>query len=133
VPRLCEFYLGICLKTEERARKNLSHGKKNLRLRKISVRAQDTYYQKKTSVRIQYTYYQKTPQSEYSIHVTEESWCDSFFSFSGSRYRFGGLYSLLFNLVPGVLWVSNQVENEWSFTSAFPRLVAYVGTVSPLY
>jgi len=30
VPRLCEFYPGICLTTEEKARKNLSPGKKNL-------------------------------------------------------------------------------------------------------
>jgi hypothetical protein len=28
--RLCEFYPGICLTTEEKARKNLSQGKKNL-------------------------------------------------------------------------------------------------------
>jgi hypothetical protein len=27
--RLCEFYLGICLTTKEKARKNLSQGKKN--------------------------------------------------------------------------------------------------------
>ena len=30
VPRLCEFYPGIYLKTEENAWKNLSQGKKNL-------------------------------------------------------------------------------------------------------
>jgi hypothetical protein len=30
VPRLCEFYSGICLTTEEKARKSLSQGKKNL-------------------------------------------------------------------------------------------------------
>ena len=30
VPRLCEFYPGICLTPEEKARKNLSQGKKNL-------------------------------------------------------------------------------------------------------
>ena len=30
VPRLCEFYPGICLTTEEKARENLSQGKKNL-------------------------------------------------------------------------------------------------------
>ena len=30
MPRLCEFYPGICLTTEEKARKNLSQGKKNL-------------------------------------------------------------------------------------------------------
>jgi hypothetical protein len=30
LPRLSEFYPGICLTTEEKARKNLSQGKKNL-------------------------------------------------------------------------------------------------------
>jgi hypothetical protein len=30
VPHLCEFYPGICLKTEEKAQKNLSQGRKNL-------------------------------------------------------------------------------------------------------
>jgi uncharacterized membrane protein YvbJ len=30
VPRLCEFYPGFCLTTEEKARINLSQGKKNL-------------------------------------------------------------------------------------------------------
>ena len=30
MPRLCEFYPGICLITEEKARKNFSQGKKNL-------------------------------------------------------------------------------------------------------
>jgi hypothetical protein len=30
VPRLCEFYPGICLTTEEKAWNNLSQGKKNL-------------------------------------------------------------------------------------------------------
>jgi len=30
VPRLCEFYPGICLTTEEKTRKNLSQGKKDL-------------------------------------------------------------------------------------------------------
>ena len=30
VPRLCEFYPGICLTTEKKARKNLNRGNKNL-------------------------------------------------------------------------------------------------------
>jgi hypothetical protein len=34
VPRLCEFYLGICLTTEEKARKNLT----SVKVRKTSVR-----------------------------------------------------------------------------------------------
>jgi hypothetical protein len=46
VPRLCEFYPGICLTTEEKARKNLSQGKK-------------TFSQVKKNL------------SEYSIHITK--------------------------------------------------------------
>ena len=43
VPRLCEFYSGICLTTEERARKNLSQGKKNLSQVKKNL-SQSTVY-----------------------------------------------------------------------------------------
>jgi hypothetical protein len=45
VPRLCKFYPGICLTTEEKERKNLSQGRKktSVRLRKPSVRVQYTY------------------------------------------------------------------------------------------
>ena len=45
VPRLCEFYPGICLTTEKKARKNLSQGKKNLSQVKKNLRVQYTYYQ----------------------------------------------------------------------------------------
>ena len=48
VPRLCEFYPGICLKLR------IKHGKPSVRVRKTSVRL------RKTSVRVQYTYYQNT-------------------------------------------------------------------------
>jgi hypothetical protein len=43
VPRLCEFYPGICLTTEEKARKNHSKGKKPLRQDKKNV-SQSTVY-----------------------------------------------------------------------------------------
>ena len=43
VPRLCEFYPGICLTTEEKARKNLSRGKKNLSQFKNNL-SQSTVY-----------------------------------------------------------------------------------------
>ena len=43
VPRLCEFYNGICLATEEKARTNLSRGKKNLSQVKINL-SQSTVY-----------------------------------------------------------------------------------------
>ena len=48
VPRLCEFYLGICLTTEEKARKNLSGVRKtSVRLRKTSVREKNLSQGKK--------------------------------------------------------------------------------------
>jgi hypothetical protein len=47
VPRLCEYCLGIYQQLRKKARNNLSQDKKNsVRLRKISVTVQYTYYQK---------------------------------------------------------------------------------------
>jgi len=43
VPRLCEFYPGICLTTEEKAWKNLSQGKENLSQGKKNL-SQDAVY-----------------------------------------------------------------------------------------
>ena len=61
MPRLCEFYDGICLTTEEKARKNLSQGKKNLS--QGVVYSQDTVYKSgyginsgySIQVKVQYT------------------------------------------------------------------------------
>jgi hypothetical protein len=51
VPRLCEFYPGICFKTEEK------HGKTSVRVRKTSVRVRKTSVRlRKTSVTVQYTF-----------------------------------------------------------------------------
>jgi hypothetical protein len=55
--RLFEFYCGICLTTEGKARKNLSQGKKtSVRLSKTSVRAQYTYYQNTHTLQNTYTH-----------------------------------------------------------------------------
>jgi len=43
VPRLYEFYPGICLTTEGKARKNLSQGKKNLSQVKKNLRQSTVY------------------------------------------------------------------------------------------
>jgi hypothetical protein len=43
MPCLCKFYPGICLTTEEKAWKNLSHGKKNLSQIKKNL-SQSTVY-----------------------------------------------------------------------------------------
>jgi septation ring formation regulator EzrA len=43
VPRLCEFYPGICFTIEEKARENLSQGKKNLNQVKKNL-SQSTVY-----------------------------------------------------------------------------------------
>ena len=56
VPRLCEFYPGICLTTEEKARKNLSQVKKNL-----------------SQVKKNLSQVKKNPQSKYSIHITKNA------------------------------------------------------------
>jgi len=60
VPRLCEFYPGICFTTKEKARKNPSQGKKNFS------------QVKKTSVRVQYTYYQNTHTLQ-NTHITKHT------------------------------------------------------------
>jgi len=48
VPRLCEFYAGICLTTEEKARKNLSQGEKNLSQVKKNLSQSTVYILPKT-------------------------------------------------------------------------------------
>jgi hypothetical protein len=47
VPRLCKFYPGICLTTEEKVRKNLSQGKKNLSQKKPQLVRKITVNKKK--------------------------------------------------------------------------------------
>ena len=75
VPRLWEFYPGICITTEEKARKNLSQGKKNLiqgkknlsqgkknlsQVKKNLSQGKKNLSQVKKNLRVQYTYYQNT-------------------------------------------------------------------------
>jgi len=48
VPRLCEFYPGICLITEEKARRNLSQGKINLSQVKKNLSQSTVYILPKT-------------------------------------------------------------------------------------
>ena len=48
MPRLCEFYPGICLTTEEKARKNLSQGKKNFSQVKKNLSQSTVYIYQKT-------------------------------------------------------------------------------------
>ena len=52
VPRLCEFYPGICLTIEEKARKNLSQGKKKHQLgqEKTSIRVRKNLTQGKKNL-----------------------------------------------------------------------------------
>ena len=52
VPRLCEFYPGICLKTEEKAWENLSQGKKSLSQVKKNLSQSKKPQSIKTSVRV---------------------------------------------------------------------------------
>jgi hypothetical protein len=48
MPRLCEFYPGICLTKEEKARKTLSQGKKNLSQVKKNLSPSTVYILPKT-------------------------------------------------------------------------------------
>jgi hypothetical protein len=48
VPRLCKFYFGICLTTEEKAWKNLSQGKENLSQVKKNLSQSTVYILPKT-------------------------------------------------------------------------------------
>jgi len=48
MPRLCEFYPGICLTTEEKARKNLSQGKKTLSQITVYILPKHTHFTKPT-------------------------------------------------------------------------------------
>ena len=50
MPRLCEFYTGICLTTEEKARRNLSQGKKNLSQSTQNNTYNNTNYNRKTQI-----------------------------------------------------------------------------------
>jgi hypothetical protein len=64
VPRLCEFYPGICLRTEVKARKNLSHGKKNLSQVKKNLSHSTVYILPKTPTH----YNALTKHTHYKTH-----------------------------------------------------------------
>jgi hypothetical protein len=77
VPRLCEFYSGICPTTEEKARKNLSHVKKNLSQSTVYILPKTpTHYKILTNTHITkptrtptraYTHYKTTMRARYWI------------------------------------------------------------------
>ena len=72
VPCLCEFYPGICLITEEKARKTLSQGREtSVRLRKTSVRVQYTYYQNTHTLQNphKHTHYKTHTNTHYKTHT----------------------------------------------------------------
>jgi len=48
VPRLCEFYPGIYLTSEEKVRKNLSQGKKNIRRSTVYISPKHPHITKHT-------------------------------------------------------------------------------------
>ena len=75
VPRLCEFYPGICLKTEEKAWENLSQGKKKpVRLIKTSVNVQYTYYQNTHTLQNphKHTHYKTDTHTHTHKHITKQ-------------------------------------------------------------
>jgi len=52
MPRLCEFYPGICLTAEEKARKNLSQDKKNLSQGTVYILPKHPHITKPTHIHI---------------------------------------------------------------------------------
>ena len=64
VPRLCEFYPGICLTTEEKAWKNLSQGKKNLSQSKVYILSKQPHITKPTQ-----THTLQTPPTHTHTHT----------------------------------------------------------------
>ena len=67
MPRLCEFYPGICLTTEEKSRKNLNQGKKNLSQVKKNL-SQSTVYIYQNTHTLQNPHKTHTLQNPY-IHA----------------------------------------------------------------
>jgi len=71
VPRLCEFYPGICLTTEEKARKIFSQGKKNLSQVKKNL-SQSTVYILPKHPHV-HTHTLETPHKHTQIHTLQNN------------------------------------------------------------
>ena len=71
MPRLREFYPGICLTTEEKARKNLSQGKKNLS--QSTVYILPTHPHKQTHYKTHtYTYTHTHTNTHTNTHIAKQ-------------------------------------------------------------
>jgi len=68
VPRLYEFYPGICLTTEEKARKNLSQSKKNLSQVKKNLSQSTLYILPKTP-----THYKTHSYTHMCTHILQNN------------------------------------------------------------
>ena len=64
VPRLCEFYPGICLTTEEKARKNLSQVKKNISQSTVYILPKHPHIKKPSQ-----THILENPHIHYIVHL----------------------------------------------------------------
>jgi hypothetical protein len=77
VPRLCEFYPGICLTAEEKARKNHSQGKKNLSQVKKNFSHSTVYILPKNTHTLQnphkHTHYKTHAYTPTRIHALQNS------------------------------------------------------------
>jgi hypothetical protein len=75
VPRLCEFYPGICLTTEEKARKNLSQGKKNLSHSTVYILPKTpTHYKALTNTHIKKPTHTHTTKQYLMFRETSQTW-----------------------------------------------------------
>ena len=77
VPRLYEFYPGICLTTEEKERRNLSQGKKNLnqvkknlsQVKKNLSQVKKNLSQSTVYILLKHPHITKPSQTQYKIHT----------------------------------------------------------------
>jgi hypothetical protein len=82
MPRLCEFYPGICLTTEEKARKNLSQGKKILSQSTVYTLSQNTVYNmhrgtEENGEELSRDSVPAQPRTGHSPAPPEQTWTDS--------------------------------------------------------
>ena len=71
MPRLCEFYPGVCLTTEEKARKNLNQGKKHSSQLKKDL-SQGTVYVYQNTHTLQNPHIHTHTHTHTNTHITKQ-------------------------------------------------------------
>jgi hypothetical protein len=91
VPRLCEFYPGICLETEEKAQKNFSQSKKNLSQVKKNLSPRTVLYITKNTQTLQnphkHTHYKTHTYTNMHIHTLQNNIKQPQYKLKQNAYR----------------------------------------------